>query len=257
MLVPVKKNSHVQWCLISLLMLLANRVAALRDLTDQNVKDINAAKNEIVSVTKETDLLLFLGNTTSYFYYALKKDDKREAELVPTSGRYYAKYLYPEAEAKNYPKGPDEEQEGDFYANNPEPKLGRHKNYNRVVLIDHTLRGESVDQFVMLLNHMPKINKVERGFINIVSPEIQQQIAERTKGFEGPPTLVDTIHKVVMKDDSLIDGLARSKFGRLAIDYTVMEFEEVDAEDAQKEFESKSPQKKMIAKIRGEWGDPD
>lgn len=231
---------------------------SLKELSDEDIIEIYNAKAEIKDHTTSSDLVVFIGNSArfvkmsliyiiviyhyilltfiwdSYFYYAFSENDHRQVELVPISGRYYTDQW----------TTPSPEQQEAFNHQVLGPVVEKHKGqFDRIVLVDHTHSGQSVDAFVRVLKQFPDTKQVPRKFINLVS-----RVQVRDRWIHLPKT-VDTLYQVQMSDELLV-GLANDKFYRLAFQFQRWKWNKVNLWEEQQKLISEPPQQRMIEKLR-------
>ena len=149
-------------------------------LTNDAKSAISYGARKIIAHTSLNEMLLFLGNSASYFYYAVRKTGKREAHLIPVSGRYTL-----DEEDKRY-------SDSHFIETYVTPVVTRALTENRViVLIDHTHSGITVDNFVSVLDSRCN-GRCKLALINLVAEA--QVLGHSIR----PPRKVGTRYEVVL-----------------------------------------------------------
>lgn len=106
---------------------------------DVDLNTVFTTKRAILRLTRRNDLLLFLGNTASYFYYAFGAGDNRQAQLIPYSGKPYSNGRQPSRAQL------------DAFANSILRPAFAGKSFGRVVIVDHARSGASLTGFVRVL----------------------------------------------------------------------------------------------------------
>ncbi|KAI9828337.1 MAG: hypothetical protein M1832_002765 [Thelocarpon impressellum] len=123
---------------------------------NEDLQVVRQVKREIMALTTERDLLLFLGNGAAYYYYAFKPEDGRNVHLVPLSGQCM------------HPAYTDRRPVAFFKAAYLDPAFSA-RSYERVILIDHALSGMSVAEFTKLLSSVGLVREPPY-FINLAYP---------------------------------------------------------------------------------------
>ncbi|KAI9675582.1 MAG: hypothetical protein M1817_000948 [Caeruleum heppii] len=150
------------------------------EFNDRDLDNIFATKREILQHTTPDDLLLFLGNTASYFYYAFGPEDPRQVALIPYSGKPYSQGRFPtpvqlESFKNRYLK----------------PAFNQ-REFERVIIIDHARTGQSVADFVRVL--------------------------KEANVYDGKPFLIDLAYRTYdydayVDDDRVITQIAKIRVG--------------------------------------------
>ena len=135
---------------------------------------------------------MFLGNSASYFYFAVSQE--RDSYLIPISGRYLIdEYTIPHQEKRRR-----------FEEVYLSPIVTKALNEGRrIVLVDHSHTGRSVDSFNSLLQI--SCPKCPRSFLNLVTE------AQNNRWIQNPKT-VTTLGQVVVPNvavDLFNDGYVR------------------------------------------------
>jgi hypothetical protein len=127
-----------------------------QDLDDEALDAIRTVKEAILKASSPTsDVIVFIGNSGSYFYHAIKK--QRDAYLVPISGRYLTR---PE-------NMPSKEARTTFQQVFLLPIIKRaFYGQKNIILVDHSQSGQSVDSFNEMLQSL--CLKCRTEFINII-----------------------------------------------------------------------------------------
>lgn len=120
-------------------MLFAHILSCTKPLDDEALAAIKIGKQEILRSTSDKDLLVFLGNSASYFYHAVSKE--RDSYLIPISGRY-------RVFGRDSPDKKMIKRFVNVYLSPIVKKaLGEDK---RIVIVDHSHTGQSIENFVLL-----------------------------------------------------------------------------------------------------------
>jgi len=207
-----------------------------KDLTDDVVKSLWKAKREVIEATKESDTLLFIGNSAKYLYhtFSVSETPKRNVKFVPMSGGcYIGQGTIPKP--KNLQK---------YCTQVIDPIWGNRP--SRIVLVDHSLSGQSIDSYHRILMECAKIASIELtgvAFVNLVSEN-----QAKTGPFPKPRTMPTIATIIVGKKDDMRD-LANDKFLRLAPHYQHWKWEE-DAKKLIQTLEEDEDVCKNIKKIK-------
>lgn len=148
----------------------------MKPVGDEKIRDINAGdlvilnygRDVILRQTTPQDLIIFLGCSGSYFYYALNRPrdtraDRRQAFLLPISQAE----LWTAHTPLDLLAG--REEYSTFVQEQLRPIFRAAGRVNRVILVDYTLRGTTI----LGVQKMFRDNNVWRGdlyYINIESP---------------------------------------------------------------------------------------
>ncbi|KAI9801582.1 MAG: hypothetical protein M1825_003261 [Sarcosagium campestre] len=106
----------------------------------QDVTYIYKAKDAIVNVTTPNDLILFLGGSASYIYFAFKPTDNRNAEIIPFSGQPTTQALQINADLVQ-----------DYTDNVLRPAFTA-KKWDRCLVVDFIETGKSIKSFMSVLD---------------------------------------------------------------------------------------------------------
>jgi hypothetical protein len=113
------------------------------EYSDVALDNIRIGAEGIVRASTDEDILVFIGNSASYFYHAVKS--VRRSFLVPSSNLHYTSEPreYLEYKAEHY----------DLYSSVfLEPIRSEARSHGRnIVLVDYSVRGRSVDVFNAIL----------------------------------------------------------------------------------------------------------
>ncbi|KAL9635270.1 MAG: hypothetical protein Q9164_003567 [Protoblastenia rupestris] len=107
----------------------------------RDLEVIYNVKRKILDLVKPDDLLLFIGNTGSYFYHTIKAADNLNAHLIPYSGDP----LNPNYGALT------PTQERSFADSILRPAFTAKPSYKRLILISHLRTGQSIDSLITIL----------------------------------------------------------------------------------------------------------
>ncbi|KAI9678196.1 MAG: hypothetical protein M1817_006141 [Caeruleum heppii] len=127
---------------------------------ERDVIVVHDIKKKILSVTKPDDLILFIGNTGSYFYYAFKPTDNRNVHLIPLSGQCYYRGT-----------SPTPSNLAAYRRRILDPAFATRKPGSRVILVDHVRSGISIDNFVEALDRSG-VYADEALLINLAYPHL-------------------------------------------------------------------------------------
>ncbi len=165
---------------------------------------INAA-NELISHTSNTDILVFIGQSPNFLSYIVEFE--RKIIRIPISGRVLInEYTIPTAkQIVSYKLILDELGLTEAILTN-----------QNIILIDHSLSGQSISSFGKILNIIYGIRKYD--FMNIVSPE---QIKEK-KIIKPQLHTINTIGYLIMPS---LMNLANEKYPRSSPMYEYYKWE--------------------------------
>lgn len=130
---------------------------------------LKAYKNMILEATTQSDEIIFVGNTASYFYYLFNANDERNCYLVPISfSRYHTERIVWKEASRLLEAAPTLKEREKYDAH-----------------YSQQLRTNlSFVENLMKKNNIPTIDKLTKGFCeSIIDPlrfELQQDIAEST-----------------------------------------------------------------------------
>ncbi|KAI9802740.1 MAG: hypothetical protein M1825_002762 [Sarcosagium campestre] len=136
------------------------------DLSKADLAGIQSAKKVILRETTKDDLLVFIGNTAGYIYYAFQSpgdptEDHRTTRLIPYSGHYGVEGFQERiVGSTNY---------GLFKLNELLPAF-KDQMPARVVLIDKTINSSGLEAFQLMLDDSGAYTG-RPTFINILSNE--------------------------------------------------------------------------------------
>ncbi|KAI9801151.1 MAG: hypothetical protein M1825_003425 [Sarcosagium campestre] len=146
-----------------------------RQITLEDLDDMHRVKARIIRRTTESDLLLFLGNSPAYFYYAFGDQaspaakSPRNIHLLPFSNR-------PTREEFTY----YDEAFDRYVTGILEPALNK-KPYERIVIVDVSYTGQTVDSFASMLRLSGLIDHQTIFLLNIVPRCDQFQLGQGTQ----------------------------------------------------------------------------
>ncbi|KAI9814284.1 MAG: hypothetical protein M1832_005924 [Thelocarpon impressellum] len=185
---------------------------------EADLEVVRHVKREIIASTTPRDLLLFLGNGGAYFYYSFKPADDRNVHLIPLSGKCMDSGYTDAAPLAKY--------KAEILV--PAFKPG---NFDRLILIDHVMTGESLRDFTKLLSSLGFLNK---GYFEKLTPYVinlaySRDLEDAFPG--GIPRFQDNVieSKVkILKELTVGPGIEplfrfdQAKFGRILPSYPRM-----------------------------------
>jgi hypothetical protein len=181
---------------ISLILLFMHVVSCTQPLDDKALEAIGIGKQQILAATSEKDLLVFLGNSASYFYHAVS--EQRVSYRIPISGRYVIDAL-------------DRKERNRFEEVFISPIVNEAlKDDRKIILIDHSHTGQSVDSFNSLLRNY--CHECRASFINLVThTQVKDALSSKKPWIHPPKTIA--LHSYVVLPDVAVklfnDGYVR------------------------------------------------
>ncbi|KAI9802428.1 MAG: hypothetical protein M1825_002812 [Sarcosagium campestre] len=137
-----------------------------RAINERDLRDIGRTKVQILEKTTENDLVIFLGNSASFFYYSFTQEDRRNVRLIPMSGNPFRS-----ADTSKSPN-PLDPMISSFSDHGPPPPKGALDSYTenvlkpafslgargifkqspkRVVIVDASITGGAIRRFSKIL----------------------------------------------------------------------------------------------------------
>lgn len=198
-------------------MLNINNQLTMDSLNTDVINQIITASNRLISETKETVHLIFLGQSPDYLSYLVSKS--RKVSRIPISGRVFGDNC----------SIPSENSLNKYFQMLDKFDL----NYKNIILIDHSHSGISIECFSKVLNRY--FNFIDRAnfqynycahaycfkFINLIS-------IEQENGWIKKPNrlFIDTIGYIIIPD---LVNLANTKYPRTTPHYPFFKWDlEID-----------------------------
>jgi len=177
------------------------------------INDLLQAKQTIMQNSTEKDVLVFVGNSASYFYYTFSENN-RTCLLLPVSALSYIERGVVTPTEKQY----------DIFCKSVEMLLDFVKQDRKIIIIDHSGTGESIVGLQTVLQRCWPTYFLDLHFINLLDRlSIQQRDVVAKKLTKKNITIVCN---VISGISGFFNDLFNEKFPRLVPHYPIYKWEQ-------------------------------